>query len=130
MDIGQQNSFLTAGRGVAMLVVALMLAGCQTKRPDFTERSRQDCAQGDQEACRMLEALTASQAAPQQQRAVRPPPPRPSPVQTDVQAIMLGMEQARLSARTGQPENLPPPGAPFHDNPTQAQPPTGSAVPE
>lgn len=108
-----------------MLVVALMLAGCQTQRPDFTERSRQDCAQGDQDACRMLEALISPEALKPQPTVAKPPPARHSPVQTDIQAIMLGMEQAKLSARAGHPENLPPPGAPVHDNPAP-----DSALPE
>ena len=91
-----------------MLIAALMLAGCQAQRPDFTERSRQDCAQGDQEACRMLEALNPPE--PQKpQKPVKAPPVHPSRVQTDVQAMMKGMEQAKVSARTDHQENTAPP---------------------
>lgn len=100
-----------------MLAVALVLAACQPARPDFTERSRQDCAQGDQEACRMLEALDRQEKLKPRTAAARPPATHPTRVQTDVQAIIQGMEQARLSARTGYRENVPPAGAPLHNNP-------------
>lgn len=108
MDIKQRHRVFVVGCRAAVLAVALMLAGCQAPRPDFTERSRQDCAQGDQEACRMLEALTP-QKAPKPQQATKAPPARPTRIQTDVQAIMMGMEQAKLSARTSHQENIPPP---------------------
>ena len=109
MDIRQRHRVLSARRGAAVLAVAVMLAGCQAPRPDFTERSRQDCAQGDVEACRMLEALNPPAAA-KPRPVTKAPPARPSRVQTDVQAIMQGMEQAKQSARSGVPENLPLPG--------------------
>ena len=117
MDIAQQHRFLIIGRRAAVLAAALLLAACQTARPDFTERSRQDCERGDQEACRMLEALTPPEPPQTPHAARKPPPPRPTRVQTDVQAIIKGMEQARVSARGGYRENTPPPGAPSHEGP-------------
>ena len=123
MGIRQRHRSPADGRRVAVLVVALVLAGCQAPRPDFTERSRQDCARGDQEACRMLAALTPSPPPPLP--ATKPRPARPTRVQTDVQAIMQGMEQAKLSGRLGYQENIPPPDAPSHTAPAP-----GAAVPE
>jgi hypothetical protein len=97
---------LTIGSVIAM--VMLMLPGCQPTRPDFSERSHQDCEHGDQEACRMLVALNPSKAG--EPAPVRPPPPRrPTPVQSDVQAIMKGMGQARSSPKAGYQEDRPPP---------------------
>jgi hypothetical protein len=83
----------------------LMLPGCQPTRPDFAERSLQDCEHGDQEACRMLVALNPPKIAP-----VRPKPSgRPTQVQMDVQAIHKGIGQARSSPKAGYQEDMPPP---------------------
>jgi hypothetical protein len=111
MGIGQRHGWLAGSRRLVIPALALLLAGCQAPRPDFTARSRQDCARGDQDACRMLEALVPPAAA-QPQPAMQARRARPTPVQADVQAIMRGIEQAKLTARTGHQENLPPPPAP------------------
>lgn len=121
MDTKQRHGFPVFGHRAAVLAAILLLAGCQAARPDFTERSRQDCERGDQDACRMLEALTPPEP-PRPQHAAKPPPPRPTRVQTDVQAIIRGMEQAKVSARDGHRENTPPPGAPSHEGPDSALP--------
>nr|WP_294566320.1 hypothetical protein [uncultured Rhodopila sp.] len=98
MDIEQRHRIRRVGRRGAALAVALLLAGCQAARPDFTERTRQDCVQGDQEACRMLDAMLPQPVPLKPRTSAKPQPAHPSRVQTDVQAIMKGMEQARESA--------------------------------
>jgi len=56
---------------------------------------------------------------------VRPkPPPRPTPVQSDVQAIVKGMEQARSSPKAGYQEDMPKSETP-RDLPVPAEPPDG-----
>jgi hypothetical protein len=39
------------------LIAVLVLAGCQTRRPDFLARVREDCTAGDQWACDLLVSL-------------------------------------------------------------------------
>jgi hypothetical protein len=120
---GETRWQVAAGR-IALLILACVLAGCAAPRPDFTERTRQDCARGDRDACRMLEAFDPS-------RPAKPPPPppkrverpRPTRVETDVQAIMRGMEQARSIPRAGYQENVPSQAAPMHDQPDAPAPP-------
>ena len=90
----------------SMLVLLLVPPGCQTARPDFAARSRQDCQRGDQAACQMLDAMDPSKTA-------KPPPPhrkrpaQPTKVQLDVAAIMKGIEQAALARKAGYPDNQP-----------------------
>jgi hypothetical protein len=109
-----------------MVAFALMLPGCQPTHPDFGERSRQDCERGDQEACQMLEALNPTNTAP-----ARPKPsPRPTQVQSDVEAILKGIERARVSPKAGYQEDLPWPDPPLHDAPLQSQGPTDTSLPD
>ena len=133
-----ETRLLVAGRRIAILILVLALAGCVSPRPDFTERTRQDCARGDRDACRLLDAFDPSQDAKPAAahpmrvapvRPMRPEPSRPTPVETDVQAIMKGIEQAKGAARTGYQEQIPSHAAPSHDFPMPAQPPSGSPPP-
>jgi hypothetical protein len=47
----------------ALVVTLLALLGCQTHRPDFLTRVREDCAAGDQWACDLIKALRHPQPA-------------------------------------------------------------------
>jgi len=125
----QRIWFLTTGRRLAVATLMLVLPGCHIAQPDFTDRSRQDCEHGDQEACRMLDALNALQPATPPPARSRPSP-RPTPVQTDVQALMKGMAQARSSPRAGHQEDAPRPDAPLHDDPVPIQGPTDTGLPD
>ena len=94
-------------------LAALLLASCQTARPDFTGRTLEDCEHGDYEACRMLSALEPAQ--PTAATPARPAPPRRlTPVASDVEAMLKGIARARASPHAGTRENLPAPGAPVH----------------
>jgi hypothetical protein len=42
---------------VLWLILLLAVAGCQTRRPDFMTRVREDCAGGDKGACDLIDAL-------------------------------------------------------------------------
>jgi hypothetical protein len=129
MRKGPRSRFLTTGRRLAVATLTLVLPGCQVAHPDFTDRSRQDCEHGDQEACRMLDALNAPQpATPSPARSK--PSPRPTPLQIDVQTIMKGMAQARSSPRAGHQEDAPRPDAPLHDEPVPIQAPTDTGSPD
>jgi hypothetical protein len=91
---------------IAMPVLLLIPPGCQTTRPDFAARSRQDCERGDQAACQMLDAMDPSQTA-KPSPSHRKQPAQPTKVQLDVRAIIKGIEQARLARKAGSQENLP-----------------------
>ena len=91
-----------------MLLIVIMLSGCQASRPDFAERSQQDCQRGDREACRMLDALKPSRPGPARPRA----PSRAAQVQSDVQAITRGIDQAKALPSSRFQENAPTPEAP------------------
>jgi hypothetical protein len=117
MGKGTGGRFLIVGSLIAVVTATLMLPGCRITQPDFTDRSRQDCERGDQEACQMLEALNPAKTTP-----VRPkPPPRPTQVQMDVQAIQKGIERARASPKAGYQEDLPWPDTPRYDVPVPPQ---------
>lgn len=82
----------------------------------------------------MEPAQAGKQAAPGAARPapVRPPRPaqaRPSLVETDVQAIMKGMEHARASSRTGYQEEVPSHTAPVHGVPAPDVAPEGTPPP-
>jgi hypothetical protein len=80
--------------------------------PTFLERSRQDCGQGDQDACRMIQALSPP---------AKPRPLPPSQTQKNVDAILQGMARARAdSPPAGQ--QSPPPETPVHDTTPDGQP--------
>ncbi len=139
-----ETRLLAAGRRIAALILLLLLpvlvlAGCETPRPDFTERTRQDCERGDRDACRLLDAFDPSKdakpppARPVRVAPVRPPRPeaaRPTPVETDVQAIMKGIEQARGAPRTGYQQEIPSHAVPSHDVPMPEQAPAGTPSPQ
>lgn len=125
----RRHKMARGGRRLAAVILALMLARCESARPDFNARSLQDCAQGDREACRMLDALsppTNGQTAP-----ARPaPPPRRTRVQTDVEAMMKGIERARSAPRAGYHENVPSHDAPVPAGPPPGHPPADGVPPE
>lgn len=112
---GRNTRPVATGTHVALLTLTLALAACQEARPDFAQRSREDCARGDRDACRMLDAM----APP---RIGNPQVARPSRVEADVAAIIRGMEQARSELRMGAPDNTPPQAEPSRDGPAQAEP--------
>jgi hypothetical protein len=47
-----------------LLVTLLALGGCQTNRPSFLSRVREDCAAGDQWACDLLDSLAHPRPTP------------------------------------------------------------------
>ena len=75
----------------------LALAACEASRPDFMVRLQEDCQAGDQGACDLLGGPDLT-----------PGPPRPAPparrartlVQSDVEAILQGMERTRAAGRS------------------------------
>lgn len=56
-----QNGWLA--RGVVLLAVGA-LAGCQSRRPDFLTRVREDCVAGDRWACDLLDSLAHPKPIP------------------------------------------------------------------
>jgi hypothetical protein len=82
-----------------LVAAAFLLAGCQGASPGFLERSQQDCARGDKDACHMLSALDP--AVPRRALTGR------TQVQKNVQAILQGMDQARASETFGLREETP-----------------------
>lgn len=112
---GTTNRSPATGCHMVLLVLVLAVASCQQTRPDFAERSRQDCARGDGDACRMLEAMIPP-------RVGNPLPARPSRVEADVEAILQGMEQARMALSAGEQENAPSQAEPSQDGPPRERP--------
>ena len=47
---------------VVILLILLLIAGCQHRRPDFMTRVKEDCAARDQWACDLLESLAKARA--------------------------------------------------------------------
>ena len=79
---------------VLIVLVALVIGGCasQPSRPNFLERSMQDCSSGDENACAMLGSLsTPPAAATGTPRTVR----QRSQPEKDADAIMEGIRRAR-----------------------------------
>ncbi len=80
-----------------VIAAIFILSGCQsqTPPPDLLARSQEDCTNGDQAACAMLDALSTtalqedSSNAPDQQQ-----------LQKDVDAIIEGIDKARSSQPT------------------------------
>jgi hypothetical protein len=110
-----------APRLLAAMLALAPLAACQAPPvapatpipPTFLERSRQDCTQGDKDACRMIQALS--------------PPPKPKPLpptqtQKNVDAILQGMARARADAPPTGAQTPPPPATPVHDTTPDGQP--------
>src|SRR5690348_9330300 len=82
-----------------MVLIVLIAVGCenQTHRSDFLARSQQDCTNGDQLACEMLDALIVKA---DQTSAAEPNPPGQEQVEKNVDAIMDGIRRARSSKPT------------------------------
>jgi hypothetical protein len=51
----------TGMRRVIILIVLLLIVGCEHGRPSFLARVREDCAAGDQWACALIESLAKNQ---------------------------------------------------------------------
>ena len=83
----------------SVVLAALIIVGCQdqTPRPDFLARSQQDCANGDPEACAMLDVLSEIAV---RTGATEPDTPDRQQVEKDVDAIMEGISRARSSKST------------------------------
>jgi hypothetical protein len=111
----------------ALLILAFFFSSCESQRPDFVERTRQDCERGDKEACSMLNALDPTTIAktPQPQK---PRPPRRSQIQMDVDAIMKGIEHARGTPKVGYREDAPIPDMPLHELPKPISPKTDTPL--
>lgn len=78
------------------IVVALLLVGCQAEphRPSFLARSLQDCRDGDQAACAMIDALVAKADETETAEVTSPDQAQ---VEKNVQAIMKGIDRAGSS---------------------------------
>ena len=51
----------TGMRRAIILIVLLLIVGCEHGRPSFLTRVREDCAAGDQWACALIESLAKGQ---------------------------------------------------------------------
>ena len=74
-----------------------VLAGCEAPRPGFLARLQQDCRSGDRDACGLL---AGPAMAPGPQRTAAPTIRPHTAVQSDVDAILQGMDRSRAELRT------------------------------
>ena len=75
------------------MIVLVIMAGCQTRRPDFVTRVQGDCAAGDQWACDLLDG-----PMPAEDIIV------PGNVKDDVDAILRGIDRAKTAPHIGDPD--------------------------
>jgi hypothetical protein len=80
-------------RAVIILAV-LVVAGCQAQpnRPSFLGRSLQDCVNGDQAACSMIDALVVGS---ERTAVAELSTPEQGQIEKDADAIVQGIKRAR-----------------------------------
>jgi hypothetical protein len=52
-----------------MLIVLMIMSGCQTQHPDFMTRVQEDCAAGDHWACNLIGSLGRPPSVDENQNA-------------------------------------------------------------
>jgi hypothetical protein len=67
------------------MIVLVIMAGCQARRPEFVTRVQEDCAAGDQ-----VEDIII-----------------PGSVKDDVDAILRGIDRAKTAPHIGYPDTSP-----------------------
>ena len=75
------------------MIVLVILAGCQARRPDFVTRVQGDCTAGDQWACNLLGG-----PMPAEDIII------PGSVKDDVDAILRGIDRAKTAPHIGDPD--------------------------
>ena len=83
------------------LLLLLLLAGCagtEAPPPDLLARVQRDCADGNQDACSILQGLP-SRAGPAAGPAPRAARRSRSQVQQNADALMQGVDRARATPR-------------------------------
>jgi len=79
-----------------LLIVLVIMAGCQARRPDFVTRVQEDSAAGDQWACDLLDG-----PMPAEDIII------PGSVKDDVDAILRGIDRAKTAPHIGYPDTSP-----------------------
>jgi hypothetical protein len=78
------------------MIVLVIMAGCQARRPDFVTRVQENCAAGDQWACDLLDSPVPAEDII-----------TPGSVKDDVDAILRGIDRAKTVPHIGYPDTSP-----------------------